>query len=141
MGREADPVKRILVADDEAAVREGLSDLFTRDGYAVVVAPDGLAVLERLRETGIDLLVLDINRPGLGGASLVHLLRTDPAWQPFARLPIIVVSALWGAVTFRLDIQAGFPKPIPYARLQETDRKSTRLNSSHIQKSRMPSSA
>jgi CheY-like chemotaxis protein len=73
---------------------------------------DGLAVLNRLETESVDLFVLDINVPGLGGASLVELLRRDPDWERFAVLPIIVVSGMWDVVTFDLDVQAGFARPI-----------------------------
>jgi CheY-like chemotaxis protein len=61
----------------------------------------------------VDLLVLDINMPELGGASLVERLRHDPDWERFAAVPIIIISGLWDVVTYDLDVQAGFAKPIP----------------------------
>jgi CheY-like chemotaxis protein len=116
-------VKRILVADDDAGLCELLREFLFRDGYSVTVVHDGRRALEELRKNSIDLLIIDINMPELGGASLVHMLRRDPEWQNFARLPIIVVSALWDVVTFDLDVQAGFAKPVRYdeirAKLQE----------------------
>lgn len=112
-------MKRILVVEDDARLCEILGEFLGRDGYEVVVASDGRAALERLREVPVDLIIADINMPGLGGASLVHILRTDPEWEHLAHLPVIVVSALWGVVTFDLDVQAGFTKPVRYEALQE----------------------
>jgi CheY-like chemotaxis protein len=66
----------------------------------------------------VDLLVLDINMPELGGASLVELLGRDPAWERFAALPIIIISGMRDVVTFDLDVQAGFSKPIPVPELR-----------------------
>jgi CheY-like chemotaxis protein len=111
-------VKRVLVADDDAGLCELLREFLGRDGYGVLVAHDGRRALEELRAHPVDLMIIDINMPELGGASLVHLLRRDPEWQPFAQLPIIVVSALWDVVTFDLDVQAGFAKPIRYEDIQ-----------------------
>jgi CheY-like chemotaxis protein len=79
----------------------------------VIRAADGQGVLEQLQRHEVDLLVLDINMPHLGGASLVQLLRGDPEWERFAALPIIIVSGMWDVVTFDLNVQAGFAKPIP----------------------------
>ena len=45
----AAPPATLLVADDDPAVRQSLERTLTREGYAVVLAPDGQAALERLR--------------------------------------------------------------------------------------------
>lgn len=111
-------MKRILVVEDDPRLCDVLSEFLTEDGYEVVVAHEGNAALERLRETPVDLLIVDINMPGLGGASLVRLLRTDPEWRQFAELPIIVMSALWDILSFDLEVQAGFAKPVPYEEVQ-----------------------
>ena len=111
-------MKRILVVDDDTRLCDVLAEFLTRDGYEAIVAYDGRAALDRLRAGGVDLVIADINMPELGGASLVTLLRKDPEWREFARLPIIVVSALWDVVTFDLDIQGGFAKPVRYDELQ-----------------------
>jgi CheY-like chemotaxis protein len=111
-------VKRILIAEDDERVLDILAELVMADGYEVVRATDGQAVLEQLQRHEVDLLILDINMPHLGGASVVQLLRGDPAWARFAALPIIIVSGMWDVVTFDLDVQAGFPKPIPLPALR-----------------------
>ena len=106
-------MKRIVIAEDDERLAELLAYALAQDGYQTVVVGVGLAVLKRLETEPVDLLVLDINMPELGGASLVQLLRRDPDWEQFAALPIIIVSGLWDVVTYDLDVQAGFPKPIP----------------------------
>jgi len=108
-----------MVVDDDVAICEMFSKFLERDGYAVTVAHDGRTALDRLRAEVVDLLILDINMPELGGASLVQILRRDPEWARFVSLPIIVVSALWDVVTFDLDVQAGFGKPVKYEELRE----------------------
>ena len=55
----AAPPATLLVADDDPAVRQSLERTLTREGYAVVLAPDGQAALERLRAGGIDLVLSD----------------------------------------------------------------------------------
>ncbi len=111
-------MKRVLVVDDDARLCDVLAEFLEEDGYAVAVAHDGREALVVLRAKPIDLLILDINMPELGGASLVQMLRTDPEWIQFASLPIIVLSALWDVVTFELDIQAGFAKPAKYEEIR-----------------------
>jgi DNA-binding NtrC family response regulator len=61
----------LLVADDDPAVRESLERALTREGYSVVVAPDGQAALERLQTGGIDLVLSDLKMPGLNGLELL----------------------------------------------------------------------
>lgn len=106
------------MVDDDARLCDVLAEFLGEDGYAVAVAYDGRQALDRLRAADIDLLILDINMPELGGASLVQILRNDPEWAPVARLPVIVLSALWDVVTFELDIQAGFAKPVKYEEIR-----------------------
>jgi two-component system, NtrC family, response regulator HydG len=65
------PPATLLVADDDPAVRESLERALTREGYAVVVAPDGQAALERLQAGGIDLVLSDLKMPGLNGLELL----------------------------------------------------------------------
>ena len=112
-------MKRVMVVDDDAAICEMFSKFLERDGYDVLVAHDGRDALEQLRAHPVDLLILDINMPELGGASLVQILRRDAEWARLTTLPIIVVSALWDVVTFDLDVQAGFGKPVKYEEMRE----------------------
>lgn len=65
---------RILLVEDEPAVRMIVADLLRDSGYVVEESPDGLAALERLPE-GFDLLVVDVMIPGIGGFELCHRLR------------------------------------------------------------------
>jgi DNA-binding NarL/FixJ family response regulator len=64
---------RLLIADDHAIMREGLKQLFTLsdDLQVVAEAENGVIALERLRQGDIDLLLLDMNMPGLSGEDLV----------------------------------------------------------------------
>ena len=67
MSDAAAPTATLLVADDDPAVRQSLERTLMREGYAVVLAPDGQAALERLQEGGIDLVLSDLKMPGLTG--------------------------------------------------------------------------
>jgi two-component system, NtrC family, response regulator HydG len=66
---------RLLVADDDEAVRLSLERTLTREGYGVVLAPDGQAALDRLRQGGVDLLLSDLKMPGLTGLELLKLAK------------------------------------------------------------------
>jgi two-component system response regulator HydG len=78
----------VLVADDDPGLRESLERTLTREGYRVVVAPDGRAALERLQGGGIDLVVTDLKMPGLSG---LELLRAARAIAP--DLAVILLTA------------------------------------------------
>jgi len=70
-----EPAPTLLVADDDPAVRQSLERTLTREGYQVVLAPDGQAALERLQAGGIDLVLTDLRMPGLTGLELLRAAR------------------------------------------------------------------
>lgn len=78
---------RVLVADDEASIRELLSKTLALAEYEVDTAPDGRSAIERLRLGRYDLLIADLKMPGLDGLSLIRearRLRTD--------MPVIIIT-------------------------------------------------
>ena len=79
MSEPAVPLATLLVADDDPAVRQSLERALTREGYAVVLAADGQAALERLQSGGVDLILSDLKMPGLTG---LELLRQAKAVAP-----------------------------------------------------------
>jgi len=80
---------RLMLADDHAIVREGLRQLFALlpEFQVVAEAADGTSVLERLRDIPVDVLLLDMNMPGLTGESLISRVRAH-----YPALPILVLS-------------------------------------------------
>lgn len=66
---------RILVVDDEQAVRDLLAKTLTMADYDVDTAPDGPAALERLRAAEYDLLITDLKMPGMDGLSVIREAR------------------------------------------------------------------
>ena len=80
---------RILVAEDDAHMLRIISMWLQRNGHDVCEAPDGLAARERLAGGRFDILVSDVNMPGMDGISLVRWLRLDHESQ----LPVILLSS------------------------------------------------
>ena len=80
----------VLLVDDEDVLRKVMKDLLTRDGYQVVEAATGLEALDQVDRHAPDIIVLDLNLPGLDGYSVLKELRTRPATS---RIPVIVLTA------------------------------------------------
>ena len=71
--------KRILVVDDDAAVRMVLQLAFERTEYQVDAAEDGEGALALARQTPPDLMLLDIGMPGMDGLEVCRRLKAEPA--------------------------------------------------------------
>ncbi|MFI0240616.1 SpoIIE family protein phosphatase [Streptomyces sp. NPDC016845] len=95
---------RILVADDNADMREYLSRLLRGAGYEVHTADDGRQALDAIRDDAPDLVVSDVMMPHLDGLALVGLLRNDPRT---ASVPVLLLSARAGQEASIEGLQAG----------------------------------
>ncbi|HET6869253.1 MAG TPA: response regulator transcription factor [Solirubrobacteraceae bacterium] len=78
---------RVLVVDDERALRRLLRLYLEKEGYEVLEAGDGLDALSLLRRGGIDLALVDVMLPELDGFEVVRRIRTESG------IPIILVTA------------------------------------------------
>jgi CheY-like chemotaxis protein len=81
---------RVLLVDDEEAIREGLASFLTRSGMAVETAADGEAALAAHARWRPDILVCDVLMPRLDGRSVVRRLRAAGDWDQADS--IVVVS-------------------------------------------------
>ncbi|MEY4711568.1 MAG: hypothetical protein RIS88_1018 [Pseudomonadota bacterium] len=79
---------RILLADDHAIVREGLKQILAAvpDFQVVGEAADGSQVMQRVRETDFDLLLLDLSMPGRSGMELIRLVKAE---KPKVRILVL----------------------------------------------------
>jgi two-component system response regulator MprA len=77
---------RILVVDDEVAIRLTLEMLLNRRGYAVMTAAGGQEALELVEQHGFDLILLDLNLPGMNGLDVAHQIRVR---RPAARIMLL----------------------------------------------------
>jgi len=105
--------KRVLIVEDEPAVRRLLSDLFTTEGYLVTEVSDGNLGLKRLDAFRPDVVILDLMMPGMNGWTFAEeCRRTDDHHD----LPIIAISAMFdlqsAVVQLRdLGVRACLAKP------------------------------
>jgi two-component system KDP operon response regulator KdpE len=81
-------VSRILVVDDEPAIRKVVRDALEREGHEVITAIDGEEALGRFDEGGIDLIVTDLAMPRLGGLELVQEIRRSGGSVPILVLTV-----------------------------------------------------
>jgi DNA-binding response OmpR family regulator len=115
----AHPCHRILVADDESAIRRLMTTVLVHSGYRVDVAEDGAAAWEALQANPYDLLISDNNMPKITGVELVRKLRS-------ARhsLPVIIITGTVSAHELAQDpslqLAAILEKPITIAMLLDT---------------------
>ncbi len=79
---------RIVVAEDERAVRESLTRALTLEGYSVTAVSDGAQALEALRAEPADVVVLDVMMPVVDGLTACRVLRSEKN-----RVPILMVTA------------------------------------------------
>jgi type II secretory ATPase GspE/PulE/Tfp pilus assembly ATPase PilB-like protein len=84
------PAVKVLLVDDEDSLRKVMRDLLERDGYDVAEARDGVQALDQIDRVGPDIIVLDLNLPGLDGYGVLSHLRSRPAT---ASIPVIVLTA------------------------------------------------
>jgi len=64
----------ILVVDDEPITRQSLTDILRLEGYNVSSVPNGEAAVDYIRMYSVDLIVLDLRMPGMGGMEVVRAL-------------------------------------------------------------------
>jgi CheY-like chemotaxis protein len=109
---------RILVVDDDAAIREFLRDLLDSEGYEVDEAANGLEAVERVRTNPPSAVLMDLMMPILSGVEATSKLKSDPAT---AAVPILAMSAGRNLATMANAVPAdGFvSKPFDLIRLVE----------------------
>jgi cyclic di-GMP phosphodiesterase len=90
----------LLVVDDNEALREGLSEMLSFEGFTVITAENGLEALEKMQVVTPDLIISDITMPQMDGYSFFNAIRSRPEW---VTIPFIFLTAR----AEREDILAG----------------------------------
>jgi two-component system response regulator MprA len=102
--------QRVLVADDDRAIRESLARALELEGYEAVPAVDGVESLTRIRQESFDALVLDVMMPGVDGLAVCRVLRADGD-----RTPVLMLTARQETADRVAGLDAGaddyLPKP------------------------------
>src|SRR5690606_28830070 len=90
---EASRGARILLADDNADMRDYVARLLAEEGYRVEPVANGAAALEAVRRERPDLVLSDVMMPELDGFGLLQALRGDPSTRA---IPVVLLSARAG---------------------------------------------
>ena len=125
------PMGRILVIEDDSALRKVLRRLFSSEGYAVDIAPDAVCGLERLRQGTPAAVVLDLPRPGSSGCDLCKKIA-----NLIPGLPLVILSGSSDVADKVLLLEMGADDyvTIPFsprelvARLRALIRRASRVN-------------
>jgi chemotaxis protein histidine kinase CheA len=111
---------RALVVDDSRAIREAMTSMLGSEGWIVDVAEDGARALQLTRQLRYDLVVTDLEMPGLGGFDLIVRLRNDARSKT---TPIIIITSRASPEHRRrareLGVRALVAKPITRRKLLE----------------------
>jgi len=119
---------RILLAEDDRAMRDLLAASLRGDGYDVIEAMNGIELLKQIHKIGssmfegqpepLDLVITDVRMPGFSGLEVLECLR-DSEW----RLPVIVITAFGDANTHHRALELGaaevLDKPFDLDKLRE----------------------
>src|SRR5690625_5695927 len=105
---------KILLVEDSATLRHAMCQYIREAGHEPVVAHSGEEALQLLEDTPVDMIIMDVEMPGLDGFETTRLIRE---WLGGHWIPIIFLTGKSEDDSYREGIE---------------DRKSTRLNSSHV---------
>jgi DNA-binding response OmpR family regulator len=95
--------RRIVVIEDDRDIADAVSYSLNRAGFSVRVARSGEEGLDAVRK-GVDLILLDLNLPGMDGLEVCRMLRRQPG---FTHTPILIVSARGEEVDRVLGLEMG----------------------------------
>lgn len=95
-------MKKILIIEDEEAIRMALEDDFRLENYEVYVSSDGIDGLSKASDPSIDLIILDIMLPGINGLEICKKLKSQGS-----KTPIIMLTARGQEIDRVLGLELG----------------------------------
>ena len=114
---------KILIVDDEENTRIGLVKLLFHDGYQAEAVANGVEALEYLGRNPIDLIISDINMPGMNGLVFLQELT-----QLYPQIRVIMITAYGGVGTYLESMNLGaleyLNKPFKFEKLRAVIRKT-----------------
>ncbi len=99
------PVRpRVLVVEDSVGVRELQRTILESAGYTVVTAVDGLDGASRLQQNPVDLVLSDVEMPGMDGFTLTRTIRATRGWE---NVPVVIMTSRGDDADKRAGLDAG----------------------------------
>lgn len=95
---------KILIVDDDEDIRKSLTSLLSYENYEIFTASDGMGAIAKVFETNPDVVLLDIEMPGVDGFDVCSHLRNDPK---YSEIPIIMITGLNDKESRLRGIKAG----------------------------------
>ena len=94
----------VLVVDDEPAVLETMAAILRSRKYQVMTAVDGLDGIARLRAEPADLVLSDVEMPGMDGFTLTRTIRRTRGWE---QVPVVIMTSRGDEGDRRAGLEAG----------------------------------
>ena len=107
----ADEKKTVLVVDDEPDARDYLTTVLQDNGFATVIAKDGIEAIARLEEAVPDLVSLDITMPEKSGVSVYRKLKEDDQLKD---VPVIIITGVSDEFQKFISTRRHVPPPDGY---------------------------
>ena len=100
---------KILIVEDDPAVRDVVKHALSREGMETLAAGDGETALERLRGEAepFDLVVLDVMLPGMDGINVCREIRTGEAGSASSDVPIVMLTARDDEINVVVSLEVG----------------------------------
>ena len=80
--------RKLLLADDSAAIRKVIELTFSDEGMEVITVPDGRSAFEKMGQVGPDIVLADVYMPEVGGYELCRSIKQD---ERFAKTPVVLL--------------------------------------------------
>lgn len=117
-------VSRVLIVDDDPAMRSLLRRQLEKDGFDILEAVDGQQGLAMAREFHPDVMTLDVMMPGIDGWSVLKAIKSDDALNDIAVVVLSIISDK--NIAFTLGAEEYLTKPVDWDLLLSTVKKLTR---------------
>ncbi len=129
----------ILVVEDDNAIRSNIARLLELEGFEAVAAADGRSGLAQARARTPDLIISDVNMPGMNGFELLAAVRADPA---LATTPFMLLTALDDRSSMRRGMTGGADDYLskPFTRTELLEAVSAQLLKKNLVDTRIASS-
>ncbi len=84
--------KKILIVEDNIVILTMQKQIFEMEGYEIITAQEGMDALKKIHEEKPDVVLLDVNIPGMNGFELCRQIKEDPGLRDII---VVMISAVY----------------------------------------------